>query len=76
LDQRYGLVLAKLEQLQKQEEIPSEVITGWMYGDLYRLLDGAAQMYVMLTTPEQVNKLKEELRGKTIELSRLQASRR
>ena len=74
LDQRYGLVLAKLEQIQKQEEIPSEVVRGWMYGDLYRLLDGAAQMYVMLTTPEQVNKLREELRGKTIKLSRLQAS--
>jgi hypothetical protein len=72
LEKRYGLVLARLEQIQSQEEIPDEVVAGWMYGDLYRMLDGAAQMYVMLTMPEQVNTVREELRKKTLELGRMQ----
>lgn len=73
LENRYGLVLARLKEIQEQEEIPDEVVAGWMYGDLYRMLGGAAQTYVMLTTPEQVNSLREELRKKTFELERMQA---
>ncbi|MEI7938240.1 MAG: hypothetical protein WCK27_16240 [Verrucomicrobiota bacterium] len=73
LDQRYGLVLIKLEQIQSREAIPAEVITGSMYGDLYRTLDDSAQQYVMLNTPEEIQKLQQELIRKVIELSRLQA---
>lgn len=76
LDQRYGRVLSKLQEIQGQQEIPGEVIAGWMYGDLYRMLDGAAQTYVMLTTPEHITRLRQELRSKTIKLSGLQAARR
>ncbi len=76
LENRYALVLAKLEQIQKQEQIPDEAVAGWMYGDLYRMLDGAAQMYVMLTTPEQVNTLRGELRKQALALGRMQARTR
>lgn len=75
LEKRHGLVLARLEQIKKEQEIPDEAVAGWMYGDLYRMLDGAAQMYVMLTEPEQVRALREALRKKTFELGRIQATR-
>jgi hypothetical protein len=73
LDQRYKLVLAKLEQIQREEGIPTEAITGWMYGDLYRMLDGSAGQYVMLSTPEEVEKLRQQLQHKVVTLLRLQA---
>ena len=76
ISQRYDLVLAKLEQIQRDQNIPSEAITGWMYGDLYRLLDGSAQQYVMLSMPEEIGKLRQQLQRKTIELSRLQSRAR
>jgi len=76
INQRYDLVLTKLDQIQQEEGIPAEVITGWMYGDLYRMLDGSAQQYVMLNTPDEMKKLQEELRRKCIELSELRASAR
>lgn len=68
LDQRYDLVLAKLEQIQRDEAIPTDVIMGWMYGDLYRMLDGSAQYYVMLSTPEEVEKLRQDLHYKSAQL--------
>lgn len=74
--QRYDLVLTKLDQIQREQNIPGEAITGWMYGDLYRLLDGSAQQYVMLSMPEEIGKLRQQLQRKTIELSRLQSPTR
>jgi hypothetical protein len=71
LDQRYNLVLSKLEQIQNNEGIPAEVITGWMYGDLYRFLDGSAQLYVEANTPEEIQKLQQQLIEKVIALSLL-----
>jgi hypothetical protein len=76
IDKRYDLVMTKLEQIHQEDGIPTEVIMGWMYGDLYRMLDGCAQQYVMQNTPDEINKLREELHRKDIELSQLRASGR
>lgn len=73
LDQRYYLVLSKLEQIQNNEGIPAETIRGWMYGDLYRFLDGSAQLYVEANTPEEIQKLHQQLIQKDIALSLLRA---
>lgn len=73
LDRRYDLVLAKLTEIQRQEDIPTDVIVGWMYGDLYRLLDGSAQQYVMLSTPQELESLRQQLRRKLIQSSNLDA---
>jgi len=69
LDQRYNLILSKLEQIQNHEGIPAEAITGWRYGNLYRLLDGSAQLYVEANTPEEIQKLQQQLIQKDIALS-------
>lgn len=74
LNQRYDLVLAKMDQIQREEGIPTEAIRGWMYGDLYRFLDGSAQDYGMLNTPDEVPKLRQQLQAKVIKLRRLQAA--
>ena len=73
IDQRYELVLTKLEQIQRAEGIPTEVITGWMYTNLDRRLSATAQAYPELTTPDELEKLRKQLRQKTDELSRLRA---
>ena len=76
LDQRYNLLLSKLEQIQYDQGIPAEAITGWRYGDLYRLLDGSAQLYVEANTPEEIQKLQQQLIEKVIALSFLRTSPR
>ena len=65
---------AKLEQIQQELAVPDEVVVGWWYGDLYRMLDGNAQLYLDLRTPEELTLLRGQLRQKYIELSRLQAA--
>jgi hypothetical protein len=70
-EQRYDLVKAKLEQIQREQGIPAEVLVGWMYGDLYRMLDGSAQDYVELRTPEELRALRKQLLEKFVELSRV-----
>ena len=71
---RSALVKAKLEQIQQELAVPDEVVVGWWYGDLYRMLDGNAQLYLDLRTPEELTLLRGQLRQKYIELSRLQAA--
>jgi|ERR1017187_1607827 hypothetical protein len=71
-DQRYALVKTKLDEIQSAQAVPAEVVAGWRYGDLYRMLDGSAQLYVELRTPEELTRLREQLRRKFIALSWLQ----
>jgi hypothetical protein len=73
IDQRYELVLTRLEQIQRAEGIPTEVITGWMYTNLDRRLSATAQAYGELTTTDELEKLRKQLRQKTHELSQLRA---
>ena len=73
IEKRYDAVLRKLEQIQNEEGMPIEAITGSMYGDLYRMIDGCAQQYVMLKMPQQIPKLRQALRGKLIQLARIQS---
>jgi hypothetical protein len=40
------------------------------------MLDGIAQMAVEVRTPEEVTKLREELRHKTVQLANLRAKNR
>ena len=70
LQQRRELILAKLDNLQREHNIPDQAVLGWMYGDLYRMLDGSAQQYVMLNTPRELDSLRQQLQQKTIQLSR------
>jgi hypothetical protein len=53
--------------------LTSNLEVGWMYGDLYRLLDGSAQQYVILSTPPKLEVCRQQLRGKLIELDRVPA---
>lgn len=69
IDTRYSLLLAKVAQIQKEHHIPDDVIAGVNYGNLYRMLDGAAEMYLDCRTPKEVRELREKLRRKVIDLS-------
>ncbi|MGO8696562.1 MAG: hypothetical protein ACLQVY_02430 [Limisphaerales bacterium] len=73
IELRSALVKAKLDEVQRELAVPDEVVSGWAYGDLYRMLDGMAQLYVDLRTPQELTKLREQLRRKYIDLSWLQA---
>jgi hypothetical protein len=71
LDRRYDLVIAELDEIQRKHNVPTGVITGWMYGDLYRMLDGDAQLYVEFNTPRALKTVRQRLRRKLILLSDL-----
>ncbi|HTJ00878.1 MAG TPA: hypothetical protein VL527_18495 [Dongiaceae bacterium] len=69
LEKRYPLCLAKVTQIQREQNIPAPVIAGLKYGNLYRMLDGAAEFYLEVRTPPALAQLREDLRHKIIELS-------
>jgi hypothetical protein len=69
LGKRYDLLLAKVAQIQREQNIPPDAVAGVKYGYLYRMLDGAAEMYLDCRTPPEVRKLREELSRKFVELS-------
>ena len=68
----YALMRRIMEEMKDrfgvEEDIPTEAILGWRYGDLYRMVDGSAHLYVELNTPERVEDLRQQLRRKLIEL--------
>jgi hypothetical protein len=66
---RYDLALAREAQIQRENNIPSAALAGVKYGYLYRMLDGAAEMYLDCHTPPEIQKLREDLRHKLIEFS-------
>jgi hypothetical protein len=67
---RYDLALARVAQIQREQNIPPAALAGLKYGCLYRMLDGAAQMYLDCRTPPELGKLREDLRSKLIGLPR------
>ena len=69
LGKRYDRLTAKVAQLQQDQNIPPEAVAGVKYGYLYRMLDGTAEMYLDCRTPPELQKLREALRGKLVDLS-------
>ena len=72
IGKRYDLLTAKVAQIQREQNIPPDVVAGVKYGDLYRMLDGAAEMYLDCRTPPEVRKLREDLSRKFVDLSWLE----
>jgi hypothetical protein len=68
---RYDLALAREAQIQRTNNIPPAALAGLKYGYLYRTLDGAAEMYLDCRTPPELQKLREDLRRKLVDLARL-----
>jgi hypothetical protein len=67
---RYDLALAREAQIQRTNNIPPAALAAFKYGSLYRMLDGAAQTYLDCRTPPEIQKLREDLRRKLVELPR------
>ena len=65
----YDVALAREAQIQRENNIPPAALAGVKYGYLYRMLDGAAEMYLDCRTPPEIQKLREDLRRKFIDLS-------
>lgn len=76
LDKRYPLLLAKLDERKRDGAIPDAAFAGLKFGELYRLLDGIAQMSVMIRTPEEVSDLRKTLRTKVIQLVNLRGKQK
>ena len=66
---RYDVALAREAQIQRENNIPPAALAGVKYSYLYRMLDGAAEMYLDCRTPPEIQKLREDLRRKLIDLS-------
>jgi hypothetical protein len=62
IDKRYDALTAKVATIQRDMSVPPEVEAQIKYGDLYRMLDGAAECYVDARTPEELRKVREELK--------------
>jgi hypothetical protein len=73
VNQRAPLVKAKLAELQRELGIPDEIMAGWWYGNLYRLLDGDAEVYLEVRMPKAVTVAHDKLKNKYIELAMMQA---
>lgn len=72
IGRRYDLLVAGLAKIQQERNIPPEAIAGLKYGDLYRTLDGMCEVYLEIRTPPELQKLREDLRRKIIDLSWLE----
>jgi hypothetical protein len=70
IGKRYDLALARVAQIQRTNNIPPAALAGVKYGCLYRMLDGAAQTYLDCRTPQELQKLREDLRSKLVGLPR------
>jgi hypothetical protein len=69
IGRRYDLLVAGLAKIQQEKNIPAEAVAGLKYGDLYRTLDGMCEVYLEVRTPPELQKLREDLRRKIIDLS-------
>lgn len=69
IGKRYPLLAAKVALLQREQNLPPDALAGVKFGYLYRMLDGAAEMYLDCRTPPEVQKLREDLRRKLLDLS-------
>lgn len=72
ISRRYDLLVAGLAKIQREKNIPPEAIAGLKYGHLYRTLDGMCEVYLEVRTPPELQKLREDLRRKIIDLSWLE----
>lgn len=72
ISRRYDLLVAGLAKIQREKNIPAEAVAGLKYGDLYRTLDGMCEVYLEVRTPPELQKLREDLRRKIIDLSWLE----
>jgi hypothetical protein len=72
INQRYDLLTAGLARIQQEKNIPAEALAGLKYGHLYRTLDGMCEVYLEVRTPPELQKLREDLRRKIIDLSWLE----
>jgi len=72
IGKRYDLLLAKVAQIQQEQNIPPDAVAGVKYGELYRLLDGAAEMYLDVRTPPELRKTREDLSRKFVQLHQLE----
>jgi hypothetical protein len=72
INRRYDLLVAGLAKIQREKNIPAEALAGLKYGELYRTLDGMCEVYLEARTPPELQKLREELRRKIIDLSWLE----
>jgi len=69
ISRRYELLVAGLAKVQRDKNIPPEAVAGLKYGHLYRTLDGMCEVYLEVRTPAEVQKLREELSRKFVDLS-------
>jgi len=74
IDKREELLGAKMAKLQQEKDLPPAAVAGIRYGCLYRMLDGAAEMYLDCRTPGEVRQLREDLEHKISALSRVKES--
>jgi hypothetical protein len=72
IGRRYDLLVAGLTKIQRDKNIPPEAIAGLKYGHLYRTLDGMCEVYLEARTPPELQKLRENLHRKIIDLSWLE----
>ena len=72
IGRRYDLLVAGLTKIQRENNIPPAAIAGLKYGHLYRTLDGMCEVYLEARTPPELQKLREDLRRKIIDLSWLE----
>jgi hypothetical protein len=69
IHKRYDLLVAGIAKIQQQQNIPAQAVAGIKYGHLYRTLDGLCETYLDINTPPELQKLREDLRRKIIDLS-------
>lgn len=69
IGKRYPLLTNQVAQIQREQNIPPAAVAGVKYSQLYRLLDGAAEMYLDCRTPPELQKARGDLRQKMAELS-------
>ena len=69
ISRRYDLLVAGVVKIQQEKNIPAKALAGLKYGDLYRTLDGMCEVYLEVRTPPELQKLREDLRRKIIDLS-------
>lgn len=70
IGKRYDLLTDKMEAIQRDKVVPPEVMAYIRYGDTYRMLDGCAEFYLEVRTPEAVQKTREQLTQKYRDLYR------
>ena len=68
IDKRCHLLMDKVAAIERDRAVPPEVLDYIKYGDTYRMLDGCAEFYVEVRTPEVLRNTREQLTRKYHEL--------